>query len=53
MKLKILLLEDDIELNDTVTSFLTHEGFEVTQSFDANDAREKVFESTFELWLQP
>jgi len=51
MKLKILLLEDDIELNDTVTSFLTHEGFEVTQSFDANDAKEKVFESTFELWL--
>ncbi|MCD4667091.1 MAG: response regulator transcription factor [Sulfurimonas sp.] len=51
MKLKILLLEDDIELNDTVTSFLTHEGFEVTQSFDAKDAKEKVFESTFELWL--
>ncbi len=51
MKLKILLLEDDIELNDTVTSFLTHEGFEVTQSFDANDAKEKIFESSFELWL--
>ena len=51
MKLKILLLEDDIELNDTVTSFLVYEGFEVTQSFDANDAKEKVFESTFDLWL--
>jgi len=51
MKLKILLLEDDIELNDTVTSFLTHEGFEVTQSFDAHDAKEKIFESSFELWL--
>ena len=51
MKLKILLLEDDIELNDTVASFLTHEGFEVTQSFDAHDAKEKIFESSFELWL--
>ena len=51
MKLKILLLEDDIELNDTITSFLTLEGFDVTQSFDANDAKEKVFESAFELWL--
>lgn len=51
MKLKILLLEDDIELNDTVTSFLTHEGFEVTQSFDANDAKDKVYEHAFELWL--
>ncbi len=51
MKLKILLLEDDIELNDTIASFLEHEGFEVTQSYDANDAKERVFESSFELWL--
>lgn len=51
MKLKILLLEDDIELNDTVTRFLTHEGFEVFQSFDANDAKDRVFEQSFELWL--
>ncbi len=51
MKLKILLLEDDIELNDTITQFLTHEGFEIVQSYDANDAKEKVFEQSFELWL--
>ena len=51
MKLKILLLEDDVELNDTITSFLTLEGFDVSQSFDANDAKERVFESAFELWL--
>ena len=51
MKPKILLLEDDVELNDTITSFLTLEGFDVSQSFDANDAKEKVFESAFELWL--
>ena len=51
MKLKILLLEDDVELNDTITSFLTLEGFDVLQSFDAIDAKERVFESAFELWL--
>ena len=51
MKLKILLLEDDIELNDTIASFLTHEGFDVTQSFDAYNAKEMIFQSTFELWL--
>ena len=51
MKLKILLLEDDVELNDTITSFLTLEGFDVSQSFDAIDAKERVFESAFELWL--
>ena len=51
MKLKILLLEDDVELNDTITSFLTLEGFDVSQSFDAIDAKERVFESAFDLWL--
>jgi len=51
MKLKILLLEDDMELNDTITSFLLHEGFDVTQSYDANSAKDKIFESSFELWL--
>jgi len=51
MKLKILLLEDDVELNDTIASFLALEDFDVTQSYDANDTKEKVFESTFELWL--
>ncbi len=51
MKLKILLLEDDVELNDTITSFLVHEGFEVIQSYDAKDAKDKIYESSFELWL--
>ncbi|MEA2090796.1 MAG: response regulator transcription factor [Campylobacterota bacterium] len=51
MKLKILLLEDDMELNDTITSFLVHEGFEVIQSYDADDAKNKAFEQSFELWL--
>jgi len=51
MKPKIFLLEDDIELNDTVAQFLRHNGFEVMQSFDAEDAKEKVYETRFDLWL--
>ena len=51
MKPSILLLEDDMELSDTIAQFLRHNGFEVTQSFDAHDAREKMFEKRFDLWL--
>lgn len=51
MKPKILLLEDDPELNDTVAQFLGHHGYDVVQSFDADDAREKIYESHFDLWL--
>ncbi len=48
---KILLLEDDMELNRTVVRFLAHQGFEVVPSFDAEDAKAKVFETRFDLWL--
>jgi len=51
LKPKILLLEDDPELNDTVAQFLRHHGYDVVQSFDAEDAREKIYESHFDLWL--
>ncbi|WP_456382384.1 response regulator transcription factor [Hydrogenimonas sp.] len=51
MKPKILLLEDDMELSDTVAVFLRRHRFEVTQSFDADDAREKIYESRFDILL--
>ncbi|BDY11926.1 response regulator transcription factor [Hydrogenimonas cancrithermarum] len=51
MKPKIFLLEDDIELNDTVAQFLRHNDFEIVQSFDAEDAKVKIFETHFDLWL--
>ncbi len=40
-----------MELSDTIAQFLRHSGFEVTQSFDAHDTREKMFEKRFDLWL--
>ena len=51
MKFSIFLLEDDLELSDTIASYLRHNGFEVTQSFDALDAREKIYEKRFDLML--
>ncbi|WP_456485767.1 response regulator transcription factor [Hydrogenimonas sp.] len=51
MKPKIFLLEDDIELNDTVAQFLRYNDFEIVQSFDAEDAKVKIFETHFDLWL--
>ncbi len=51
MKPKILLLEDDMELSDTIAKFLRSKGFEVVQSFDGEDARDKMYENRFDLWL--
>ncbi|WP_457596286.1 response regulator transcription factor [Hydrogenimonas sp.] len=51
MKRRIFLLEDDMELSDTVAAFLRHEGFDVIQSFDAQDATQRLYEERFDLWL--
>ena len=40
-----------MELNDTVAQFLRHNQFEVIQSFDAEDAKNKIYENHFDLWL--
>ena len=51
MKPKILLLEDDMELSDTIAKFLRTKGFEVVQSFDGEEAAAKMYETRFDLWL--
>ncbi len=51
MKPKILLLEDDMELSDTIAKFLRTKGFEVVQSFDGEEAAAKMYERRFDLWL--
>ncbi len=48
---KILLLEDDANLNDTVTEFLEDEGHEVISVFDGYEAQEKLYETKFDLLL--
>jgi DNA-binding response OmpR family regulator len=48
---KILLLEDDANLNDTVTEFLEEEGYEVVSVYDGHEAQEKLYESKYDLLL--
>ena len=48
---KILLLEDDANLNETVTEFLEEEGHEVVSVYDGHEAQEKLYESRYDLLL--
>ena len=48
---KILLLEDDANLNETVTEFLTEQGHDVVSVFDGHEAQEKLYESKYDLLL--
>lgn len=46
---KILLVEDDRELNHTVCSFLNQHGYEVTGCLDANSAYDAMYKTVFDL----
>jgi len=48
---KILLLEDDATLNETVTEFLEEEGYAVVSVYSGDEAQEKLYESRFDLLL--
>lgn len=48
---KILLLEDDSNLNETVTEFLEEKGYEVVSVYDGHEAQEKLYESKYDLLL--
>ncbi len=48
---KILLLEDDANLNETVTEFLTEQGHEIVAVYDGYEAQEKLYESKYDLLL--
>jgi len=51
MKPTILLLEDDIQLNDTVKQFLEFKGYEITQAYDGYQAEDISYEKHFDLML--
>jgi len=48
---KILLLEDDANLNETVTEFLEELGHDVVSVYDGHEAQEKLYESKYDLLL--
>jgi len=51
MKAKILLLEDDITLSETVVEFLQDNDFEVITAYDGEKASELIYEQQFDLFL--
>ena len=51
MKAKILLLEDDLTLSETVVDFLEEQGFEVITAYDGEEASELIYEQQFDLFL--
>ncbi len=51
MQKRILLLEDDLQLNATVKQFLELRGYEVIAVFDAHEARDRLYEQRVDLML--
>lgn len=48
---KILLLEDDANLNETITEYLTEQGYQIVSVYDGYEAQEKLYESKYDLLL--
>ena len=51
MKAKILLLEDDLTLSETVLEFLEEQGYEVVPAYNGEEASEIIYERVFDLFL--
>ncbi len=51
MKAKLLLLEDDSALNETITEYLEEQGYDVTSLYDGDEAQDKVYENSYDLLL--
>ena len=51
MKSKILLLEDDCNLSETVSEYLLDEGFDVTCVYDGDEAIASIYEHNYDLLL--
>lgn len=49
--MKILLVEDDVEISTLLKNFLETEGFEVTAAYDGESACERFFEEEYALVL--
>ena len=51
MKNKILLLEDDLNLSETVAEYFDEQGFDVVCVYDGDDAISSIYENNFDLLL--
>ncbi|GEM_PF-5987842 len=51
MQRKILLLEDDLQLSDTIKQFLEHHHYHVLPAYDGFHAKEIIYETSIDLML--
>ncbi|NVJ53510.1 MAG: response regulator transcription factor [Campylobacteraceae bacterium] len=51
MKTKLLLLEDDLTLSETVIDYFEEQGFEIIAAYDGDEANELIYEQSFDLFL--
>lgn len=51
MKKRLLLLEDDMALNETIVDYLSNLGFEMKSVYSGNDALDAIYEQNFDLLL--
>ena len=49
--MKILIIEDDIQLNTTITNFLKYKGHETTSVEDGEDALEYIDKNFYNLFI--
>ena len=50
-KIRILLLEDDSNLNETITDFLESKGYFVDSVYDGEEAQDKLYETRYDILL--
>jgi len=48
---KILLLEDDLSLNETISDFLQESEFEVISVYSGEEAQDSIYENSFDILL--
>ncbi|WP_417332041.1 response regulator transcription factor [Halarcobacter sp.] len=51
MKTKLLLLEDDLTLSETIVEYFEEQGFDVVPAYDGDEANELIYEKNFDLFL--
>ena len=51
MKKKLLLLEDDMALNETIVDYFENLGFSIVSVYDGNSALDAIYENNFDLLL--
>lgn len=51
MRTKLLLLEDDLTLSETIVDYFEENGFDVTAVYDGDEANDVIYENSFDLFL--